>query len=174
MLTDDRFAERAARLEEIPELRQERAGPRASAGKATGSPGPGAPFLTELDDSGVVRGSGSVPHAGGLRPDGGLRRRVDLGIDRSDLSPREFELLRELAQHEGEFVPRNQLARVIWHREPDEILAMIIDAHVDRIDRKLERAGGGWRIRTSVGAGYCLHASPPHRHGPPDELDKKI
>lgn len=89
------------------------------------------------------------------------RRRVVFGIAELELSPREFDLLCELVRHEGEVVDRIQLARAIWHREPDMVLGLIIDAHVARISRKLERAGGPPLIRSVRGGGYRLQASTP-------------
>jgi DNA-binding winged helix-turn-helix (wHTH) protein len=87
------------------------------------------------------------------------RRRVACSSKELDVSPREFDLLCELVRHEGEVVDRVRLARVIWHREPDAVLGQIIDAHIARISRKLERAGGRPLFRSLRGKGYRLQAS---------------
>ena len=67
------------------------------------------------------------------------------------LSPREFQVLAELARHAGVVLPKHRLARALNPLgEPLEFNAL--DWHVHNLRRKL----GAERIRTVRGVGYCL------------------
>lgn len=45
---------------------------------------------------------------------------------------------------------------MIWNRKPTAVLDVIIDVHMARINRKIERAGGWLRIFANGGKGYRL------------------
>ena len=72
--------------------------------------------------------------------------------DAVDLTPREFEILRELLTHQGKILTRQNLLQMLWKYEffGDE---RIIDTHIKNLRKKLDRAdyiepirGVGYRI----------------------------
>ncbi|QJW85759.1 response regulator transcription factor [Ramlibacter terrae] len=78
-------------------------------------------------------------------------RRVERGRDKVDLSPREFQLLLELAREPGTVVPKGQLAqRLEPLGEPLDFSAL--EVHVSNLRRKIGTAS----IRTVRGVGYAL------------------
>jgi DNA-binding response OmpR family regulator len=84
-----------------------------------------------------------------------LAKRVAFrGGHRIDLSPREFDLLLALVRADGGVVTRATLLRDVWGflREPETNL---IDVHVGRLRRKLDRYGRPL-IATVRGEGYRL------------------
>ncbi|HEY8360263.1 MAG TPA: response regulator transcription factor [Ramlibacter sp.] len=80
-------------------------------------------------------------------------RRVARGRDKVDLSPREFQLLLELAREPGSVVPKGQLAQRL---EPlgDPLDFSALEVHVSNLRRKI----GSASIRTVRGVGYALEA----------------
>jgi DNA-binding response OmpR family regulator len=80
--------------------------------------------------------------------------RVTLGDRRIDLTPTEFQLLAFLANHVGEIVSRDELARSVWGHETMSG-SRTIDAYVRRIRAKLTD-GGGPTIFSVRGCGYQL------------------
>ena len=79
------------------------------------------------------------------------RRHVERGGEKVDLSPREFQLLLELAREPGTVVPKGQLAqRLKPLREPLDFSAL--EVHVSNLRRKI----GSASIRTVRGVGYAL------------------
>ena len=79
------------------------------------------------------------------------RRHVERGGEKVDLSPREFQLLLELAREPGTVVPKGQLAqRLEPLREPLDFSAL--EVHVSNLRRKI----GSASIRTVRGVGYAL------------------
>jgi two-component system response regulator QseB/two-component system response regulator BasR len=78
-------------------------------------------------------------------------RRVERGTRRIELSPREFQLLLELARDPGTVMPKGQLAqRLEPLGEPLDFSAL--EVHVSNLRRKI----GSERIRTVRGVGYAL------------------
>jgi len=73
------------------------------------------------------------------------------------LAPREYELLRFLAEHPGRVVSRRELLRKVWGFDfgGDE---RTIDVHVHRLRQKLH--GAPPLIQTVIGAGYKLASRP--------------
>lgn len=69
-----------------------------------------------------------------------------------DLTPREFEILRELLTHQGKILTRQNLLQMLWKYEffGDE---RIIDTHIKNLRKKLERAD---YIETIRGVGYRI------------------
>ena len=59
--------------------------------------------------------------------------------DAVDLTPREFEILRELLTHQGKILTRQNLLQMLWKYEffGDE---RIIDTHIKNLRKKLDRA----------------------------------
>ena len=75
------------------------------------------------------------------------------------LSPKEFELLRCLAEHAGRFVPRALLLERVWNLRFDP-QTNVVDVHVSRLRGKLDAGFEGTLIRSARGEGYMLAADP--------------
>ncbi len=72
-----------------------------------------------------------------------------------DLQPREFRLLEYLMRHQGQVVTRTMLLENVWdyHFDPQ---TNVIDVHVSRLRRKIDRAFEQSLLHTVRGAGYML------------------
>ena len=107
----------------------------------------------------VVRRRQAIPvyEIGDLRIDVG-RRIVERGKERIDLSPKEFDLLRTLAEGRGRTISRQELLRVVWgiHFDPE---TNVVDALVARLRRRLDRSPPHL-IETVIGEGYRLRTLP--------------
>jgi DNA-binding response OmpR family regulator len=92
-----------------------------------------------------------VVHAGRLDLDL-TRRQVRIGADVTDLSDREFRLLRELALHPGEVISRERLLAQVWgyHFDPR---SNVVEVSMRRLRNKL---GDHATIETVRHAGYRL------------------
>ena len=79
-------------------------------------------------------------------------KRAGRGID---LKPREFRLLEFLMRHAGQVVTRTMLLEAVWdyHFDPQ---TNVIDVHVSRLRRKVDRDFGLPLIHTVRGAGYMI------------------
>ena len=75
------------------------------------------------------------------------------------LSPKEFELLRCLAEHAGQFVPRSLLLERVWNLRFDP-QTNVVDVHVSRLRGKIEEGFDTPAILTARGEGYQLVADP--------------
>ncbi|MBV2358426.1 response regulator transcription factor [Thalassococcus sp. CAU 1522] len=72
------------------------------------------------------------------------------------LTSTEYTLLVHLVQHAGETVSRDSLMNALYGYSI-QVTDRAIDAHVSRLRRKLDAAGGhGGLIKTVHGRGYCL------------------
>lgn len=74
-----------------------------------------------------------------------------------DLLPREFRLLEYLMRNAGQIVTRTMMFEEVWHYHYGEP-TNVIDVHVSKLRRKIERAGGPSLIETVRGAGYMMYA----------------
>jgi DNA-binding response OmpR family regulator len=83
------------------------------------------------------------------------RRQVRIGDDVTDLSDREFRLLRELAVHPGEVISRERLLAQVWgyHFDPR---SNVVEVSMRRLRKKL---GAHATIETVRHAGYRLTAN---------------
>ena len=74
-----------------------------------------------------------------------------------ELKPREFRLLEHLMRHAGQVVTRTMLLEAVWdyHFDPQ---TNVIDVHVSRLRRKVDRDFGAPLIHTVRGAGYVIRA----------------
>ncbi len=74
-----------------------------------------------------------------------------------DLQPREFRLLEYLMRHAGQVVTRTMLLEHVWdyHFDPQ---TNVIDVHVSRLRRKIDRDFDTPLLHTVRGAGYVLRA----------------
>jgi two-component system OmpR family response regulator len=72
-----------------------------------------------------------------------------------DLQPREFRLLEYLMRHQGQVVTRTMLLENVWdyHFDPQ---TNVIDVHVSRLRRKIDRDFEQALLHTIRGAGYML------------------
>lgn len=91
-----------------------------------------------------------------------LTRRVSFDGSDLDLTATELRLLEHMMLHAGEVVTRSELHDNVWdmHFDPS---SNVIDAHVARLRKKLERAGAAAAIATRRGVGFILcepQASP--------------
>lgn len=78
--------------------------------------------------------------------------KVYIGQENVDLTPREFEILRELLTHKGRILTRQNLLQTLWKYEffGDE---RIIDTHIKNLRKKLGTAD---YIETIRGVGYRI------------------
>ena len=76
------------------------------------------------------------------------------------LQPREFRLLEYLMCHADQVVTRTMLLEQVWdyHFDPQ---TNVIDVHISRLRRKLDRQFPGKMLHTVRGAGYILRSAPP-------------
>jgi two-component system copper resistance phosphate regulon response regulator CusR len=107
----------------------------------------------QLKRNGTPNGT-TVVRAGGLALDLASRR-AHLGEAVTDLSAREFQLLRYLVEHAGEIVSRERLLSEVWgyHFDP---CSNVVDVCIRRLRKKL---GAHAPIETVRHAGYRVSAS---------------
>ena len=76
-----------------------------------------------------------------------------------NLQPREFRLLEYLMKHAGQVVTRTMLLENVWdyHFDPQ---TNVIDVHISRLRRKVDKGFEPPLIHTVRGAGYKLSESP--------------
>jgi len=72
------------------------------------------------------------------------------------LQAREFALLQFLMQHAGQVVTRTMLLESVWDYQFDP-QTNVIDVHISRLRKKIERGFERPLIHTVRGAGYSLH-----------------
>jgi two-component system OmpR family response regulator len=72
-----------------------------------------------------------------------------------DLQPREFRLLEYLIRHAGQVVTRTMLLENVWdyHFDPQ---TNVIDVHISRLRRKIDKEFSKPLLHTVRGAGYVL------------------
>jgi two-component system OmpR family response regulator len=78
-----------------------------------------------------------------------------------DLSPKEFEILRFLAENHDQIVSRQMIWQECWpeYRIPPQI--NVIDVNLSRLRTKLEAAAGTNLIETVRKQGFVVRSSPP-------------
>ena len=84
-----------------------------------------------------------------------LGRKVTRSGREIELQPREFKLLEFLLRHAGQVVTRTMLLEHVWdyHFDPQ---TNVIDVHVSRLRRKIDREFNPPLLQTIRGAGYSL------------------
>ncbi len=84
-----------------------------------------------------------------------IKRRVWVAGEVVQLLPKEFRLLEFLARHQGEIVGRRLIFEQVWgcFFDPSDNL---INVHIGKLRRKLERPGCPSPIQTIKGEGYRL------------------
>jgi two-component system OmpR family response regulator len=75
-------------------------------------------------------------------------------------SPKEFELLRCLAEHAGSFLTRNYLLEKVWNLRFDP-QTNVVDVHVSRLRRKMDEGFARACIVSARGEGYKLDPVAP-------------
>jgi two-component system copper resistance phosphate regulon response regulator CusR len=86
-----------------------------------------------------------------------IRRTVNRGGHRIDLTAREFELLEYLARNHGRVVSREMLARDVWKESGRATpLDNVIDVHVARLRRKMDDPFETRLLHTVRGVGFTL------------------
>jgi two-component system OmpR family response regulator len=84
-----------------------------------------------------------------------IKRKVWLAGEPIPLLQKEFRLLEFLARHPGRTINRQMIFEQVWGYffEPTDNL---VNVHIGKLRRKLERPGRPSPIRTIKGEGYCL------------------
>ncbi|HHJ20052.1 MAG TPA: response regulator transcription factor [Gammaproteobacteria bacterium] len=84
-----------------------------------------------------------------------VKRRVQRGSTEIHLQPREFVLLEYLMRNVGQIVTRTMLLENVWdyHFDPQ---TNVIDVHISRLRRKIDRDFPTPLLHTVRGAGYSL------------------
>ena len=89
-------------------------------------------------------------------------RTVTRGGEAVDLTVKEFELLVYLARHARHVVSRDTLVREVWRETAaSTTLNNIIDVHVSRLRRKIDREGAVKLIHTVRGVGFVVREEEP-------------
>ena len=86
------------------------------------------------------------------------RHEVTVRGERVSLTPKEFELLVELARGSGELIEREALLERVWGYD-DSVSSRTLDVHVGRLRKKIERDPSSPRLILTVPrAGYRMAA----------------
>lgn len=86
------------------------------------------------------------------------RRRLQQGQTEIDLTPTEFSILELLMRHAGQVVTRKMLCEHLWDTDW-EGTTNIIEVHINRVRKKLDKEGTPSLIQTVRGRGYALRAT---------------
>ena len=84
-----------------------------------------------------------------------LRRRVNRGGRRIDLTAKEFALLELLLRRQGEVLPRSLIASQVWDMNFDSD-TNVIEVAIKRLRQKVDEGFEPKLIRTVRGMGYIL------------------
>jgi len=86
------------------------------------------------------------------------------GGDRCELTDREAELLRYLAENAGRAISRDEILTRLWHVNPSRYETRTIDMHIARLREKLRDDPAEPRIILTVrGKGYMLASAGENR-----------
>jgi two-component system OmpR family response regulator/two-component system copper resistance phosphate regulon response regulator CusR len=85
-------------------------------------------------------------------------RRVQRGDKEVDLTPTEFSILEMLLRHTGQVVSRRMLCAHLWEADW-EGTTNVIEVHINRLRKKLDKEGASSTIQTVRGRGYALRAT---------------
>jgi two-component system, OmpR family, response regulator len=86
------------------------------------------------------------------------RRRLHQGEVEIDLTPTEFSIMEILMRHAGQVVTRKMLCEHLWDTDW-EGTTNIIEVHINRIRKKLDKPDTPSLIQTVRGRGYALRAT---------------
>jgi two-component system copper resistance phosphate regulon response regulator CusR len=91
-----------------------------------------------------------------------MTRRVMRGAIEVELTAREFELLEYLLRHHRQLVSREMLAREVWKETARATpIDNVIDVHIGRLRKKVDREGARRLIHTVRGVGFVLREEEP-------------
>jgi DNA-binding response OmpR family regulator len=90
---------------------------------------------------------------GNLAIEPAQRRVLIRGVPIEHLSPKEFDVLRELVIHSPDVVGKDHLAIKIWGTSLDQLHPRTLDVHIRRIRQKIGSAGGRF-LKTVPAVGY--------------------
>ncbi len=99
----------------------------------------------------------AVVTVGDLSLDLTTRRVVKDNVE-FDLTPTEFSILEMLMRHAGQVVTRKMLCEHLWDTDW-EGTTNVIEVHINRVRKKLDREGLPSLIQTIRGRGYALRAT---------------
>jgi two-component system OmpR family response regulator/two-component system copper resistance phosphate regulon response regulator CusR len=85
-------------------------------------------------------------------------RRVQRGGKEIDLTPTEFSILEMLLRHAGQVVTRRMLCEHLWEADW-EGSTNVIEVHITRLRKKLDRENEASIIHTVRGRGYALRTA---------------
>jgi two-component system OmpR family response regulator/two-component system copper resistance phosphate regulon response regulator CusR len=85
-------------------------------------------------------------------------RRVQHDGREIDLTPTEFSILELLMRHAGQVVTRKMLCEHLWEADW-EGTTNLIEVHINRLRKKVDREGAEPFIQTVRGRGYAIRAS---------------
>lgn len=71
------------------------------------------------------------------------------------LQPREFQVLEFLMQHENQVVTRTMILEAVWHYHFTPA-TLVVEFHISRLRRKLDRGFDQELIYTYRGSGYRI------------------
>lgn len=71
------------------------------------------------------------------------------------LTPREYQILVKLCQHQGEIISKNELIKEIWGSSLD-LNTNTIEVYVNFLRNKIDKPFGKNSIKTKIGYGYYL------------------
>ena len=87
------------------------------------------------------------------------RHRVERGGREVDLTPKEFQIFEFLMRHAGQVVSRTMILERVWGYGFDPY-SNLIDVHMNRLRRKIDRDQATRLIHTLKGVGYILEPRP--------------
>jgi len=85
------------------------------------------------------------------------KRRIQQGDSEVDLTPTEFSILELLMRHAGQVVTRKMLCEHLWATDW-EGTTNVVEVHINRIRKKLDREDSLSIIQTVRGRGYAIRA----------------
>ena len=84
-------------------------------------------------------------------------RKVRRGPQALDLTPKEFDLLEYLLEHQGEIVSREMIERDVWKAKARHTpLVNVIDVHMVRLRRKVDEGFSRKLVHTIRGVGFMV------------------
>lgn len=91
-----------------------------------------------------------------------VAREVRRGGQPIELTSKEFDLLAYLMRHQGRFVSREMIARDVWLETTRATpLDNVIDVHVMRLRKKIDREADEKLIHTIRGVGFVMRREEP-------------
>jgi DNA-binding response OmpR family regulator len=84
-----------------------------------------------------------------------MGRKVTLGDQRADLTPREFALLEYFMRNVNRTLSRSRIAEAVWNYQFDSE-TNVVDVYVNYLRKKLSGLTDGTEIVTVRGVGYRL------------------